>query len=244
MRIHYLQHVPFEGPAAITDWAFERGHEVGKTFLFQEDGLPGTGEFDWLVVMGGPMGTDEVEKFPWLTDEKLLIEKSIENGKTVIGICLGAQLIAEVLGANIFKNQYAEIGWFPVTLTPEARLGSHFGGFPQEFNAFHWHRNTFDIPSGARQIGFSEGCRNQVFQYGNTVTGLQFHLETTENSASQLLENCSGDLTEGKYIQNRDEILSDKTRFTGIGRLLYQLLDSMANYNSPTKKLAIPNSEF
>lgn len=114
MRIHYLQHVPFEGLGTMESYFLQRGHRLSSTHFYLEKPPPSVAEFDWLVVMGGPMGVYDEIKFPWLTEEKSFIGKSIKSGKIVLGICLGAQLIADVLGAGVFKNQYREIGWFPI----------------------------------------------------------------------------------------------------------------------------------
>ena len=106
MRIHYLQHVPFEDLANIEKWAENRGHEVSKTLLFSGDGLPKLDKFDWLIIMGGPMNIYEHSKYPWLIKEKKFIGDVINDGKVVLGICLGAQLMADVLGGRVFRNEY------------------------------------------------------------------------------------------------------------------------------------------
>jgi GMP synthase-like glutamine amidotransferase len=124
MRIHYLQHVPFEDSAKIGEWARDTGHTVTCTRLCDEEALPPLNSFDWLVIMGGPMNVYEHQAYPWLVPEKRLIERAIEHGKFVLGVCLGAQLAADVLGGPVTKNRYREIGWFPVSLT-EVRVLDH-----------------------------------------------------------------------------------------------------------------------
>lgn len=113
MKIHYLQHVPFELPEHISVWAKEKGHEITGTLLYENYYLPELSEFDLLVILGGPMGVDDEDKHPWLVLEKHFIKEAIQHRKLVIGICLGAQLIAEILGGKVYKNHYKEIGWFP-----------------------------------------------------------------------------------------------------------------------------------
>ena len=139
MRIHYLQHVPFEGPANIALWAAERGHAVTGTRLFRGDPLPDVDCMDLLVVLGGPMNVDQHDGYPWLLEEKRLIGQAIDCGTSVLGICLGAQLAAAVLGARVQRNPHKEIGWFNVSLTGHGRTSGFFRGLPAEFIAFHWH---------------------------------------------------------------------------------------------------------
>jgi GMP synthase (glutamine-hydrolysing) len=156
MRIHYLQHVPFEGLGNIENWALSKGHQIADTQLYNNDPLPEPEEFDWLIVMGGPMNIYEEDRFPWLAREKVFIKDAIDSGKIVLGVCLGAQLIADALGAKIHKNQYPEIGWFDVRLTDAARKSRVFRRLPERFTAFHWHGDTFDLPPGATRIAESE----------------------------------------------------------------------------------------
>ncbi len=229
MKIHYIQHVPFETPANILSWAKEKGYSVTGSFLYKGDNFPDIDEFDFLVVMGGPMGVYDEDKYPWLKDEKIFLENVIKNNKKVLGICLGAQLIADVLGAKVYKNKYKEIGWFPVNLTQKAKDSIHFKNFPDEFIAFHWHGDTFDIPSGAIHTVENNVCKNQAFEYNDgKVVALQFHLETTLDSAKALVENSQDELKEkGQYIQNPDYMLSKKEYFPQIKDLLYTLLNSI-----------------
>lgn len=227
MRIHYLQHVPFEDPANILVWAGKRGHALSKTLLFKDEPLPDTDSFDMLVVMGGPMGVYDEDSCPWLAQEKRFIEGAIGEGKTVLGVCLGAQLIADVLGARVYRNAHKEIGWFPVTLTGEAKESSIFGTLPEDFTAFHWHGDTFDIPSGCTRTAGSEGCKNQAFEYEGRVVGLQFHLESTVESIGRLIENCGDELVEGRYIQSAGEMLSRGEEIKIIGNTMGLLLDRL-----------------
>ncbi|MGD0954214.1 MAG: type 1 glutamine amidotransferase [Methanotrichaceae archaeon] len=207
MRLHYLQHVPFEGLARIEDWAEDRGHEISRTLLFDGQELPGIDEFDWLVIMGGPMNIYEESKYPWLAREKRFIRDSIASNKIVLGICLGGQLIADVLGGKVRRNLYKEIGWHPVKLTPEGQKSKIFGVLPNTFMAFHWHGDTFEIPPQALRAAESESCANQAFALGKAI-GLQFHLESSMDSVDHLIKNCSDELVDGKYIQSQEEIVS------------------------------------
>ena len=206
LRIHYLQHVPFENPGFIPQWAAERGYTIAGSRLYMGGRLPTPELIDLLVIMGGSMSAGDEDRYPWLVAEKRYIEEAISAGKTVLGVCLGAQLIAEVLGGKVVRNEHREIGWFSVRLTPEGAESAIFGVLPAEFIAFHWHGDTFTIPPGCVRVAESDACANQAFEYEGRVFGLQFHLESTGDGVQALLENCSADLTPGPYVQNAAEI--------------------------------------
>jgi len=230
VKIHYLQHVPFEGLAQIKPWANDGNHQLGGTHLYKNEPLPQRDHFDWLIILGGPMNLYEEETYPWLVEEKRLIEEAIAHHKTVLGICLGAQLIAHVLGARVYPSPYPEIGWFPITKTAQASHHSVFSWLPNNFNAFHWHGDTFDIPRCATHLAYSGGCQHQAFAYGNQVFGLQFHLESTQQSIQQLLYHCGDDLQKGPYVQTIQEILSDEGQFQSTHSTLDIFLNQLINH--------------
>lgn len=223
MRIHYLQHVPFEDLANIEGWARSRGHDLSRTLLFSDEEFPDQSGFDWLIIMGGPMNIYEHEMYPWLAKEKEFIRLAVAGGKIVLGICLGAQLISDVLGGRVTKNSCREIGWFPVRLTEAGRASSIFSALPDEFAALHWHGDTFSVPPGALRLAESDACANQAFILGKAV-GLQFHLESSMESVDRLLENCGDELTEGPYVQKPGDLANQK-ELGGIRELMELLLD-------------------
>jgi len=211
--------------ASIESWAKSKGHSTGTTHIYREE-LPLLGSFDWLVVMGGPMGADDDVKYPWLKDEKRFIRSAVATGKIVLGVCLGAQLIAGAMGGTVTKNKFREVGWFPVKLTPEAQNSPVFRRLPRELMAFHWHGDTFSIPPGARKLASSEACDNQGFELGRAI-GLQFHLESTRESIEKLIGNCSGDLDGSRYVQDAEHIRTGYGHLPEVNRALYLLLDSI-----------------
>ncbi len=214
MRFQIFQQASYEGPGIIADWAVLNDHTAEITRFFEEQyPVPGMDSFDVLVVLGGPMGVYEEREYPWLTEEKRIIEKAIGAGKKVLGICLGAQLVASVLGARVKRNQHMEIGWGPIWLTEEGMETSVFSHIPEELEVLHWHGDTFDIPSGARNLAQSAGCRHQAFDYGDNVLGLQFHLEFTRRSVQALVENCGDDLSEDTHVQPASRILARQSPF-------------------------------
>src|SRR5581483_1717363 len=184
MRVHWLQHAEFEDLGCIAPWLAARGHAATQTRLYAGERLPAVGSFDWLIVMGGPMNIYEHERHPWLIDEKALIRAVLAANKRALGICLGAQLVADALGGPVTRNAQTEIGWFPVMLNAAGRASKVFAGFPQSFAAFHWHGDTFAIPPGYQGLMSSEACANQAYASADgRVVGIQFHLEVTAANA-------------------------------------------------------------
>jgi GMP synthase (glutamine-hydrolysing) len=201
---------------------------VSSTVLFEGESLPSPDVFDALVVMGGPMSVHDEAQYPWLAVEKKLIEQSIKSGKLVLGVCLGAQLLADVLGAKVYRNKHKEIGWFPVRHLQE---GSIAAGLPRTFTAFHWHGEAFDLPAGAVRLAESDGCANQAFEFGGKALALQFHLEVTRESVEGLVRNCAADITPGPYVQSAEQMLAAAGEFLAIQPLLFQVLDRWAAPN-------------
>ena len=228
MKLHFLQHVPFEGPAYISTIAGDKKYSLNGTKLFAGEPLPSIHEFDILFVLGGPMSVHDVSDFPWINDEMRLIERSIAADRAVAGICLGAQMIAAVLGAAVKKNLYREIGWYPVSLTTEGRNSHLFREFPETFHAFHWHGETFDIPKGGGHLAASEACRNQGFSYGDRVAALQFHLESLPESVDLLVRNCRDELDGTQWVQDVERLM-DKSHFNNSNNLMERLVVSLAD---------------
>ncbi|HKJ67113.1 MAG TPA: type 1 glutamine amidotransferase [bacterium] len=227
MRIHYFQHVPYEGLGSIASWLRSRSYSVNATRFYENDVFPPLSELDALIVMGGPMGVNDEAEYPWLASEKRYIEDAIQAGKVVIGICLGAQLLAQVLGARVFQNPDPEIGWFPVRFSERIRSQNFFPFLPQEFTVFHWHGDTFDLPPDTVPLGASEGCPNQGFYDGGHVLGLQFHLESTPEGVRDLVANSRKAFVPGKYIQSPEHILSVEGEFREINRHMVHILETM-----------------
>jgi len=228
MRAHYLQHVEFEGLGSINNWLEKAGYAISSTQFFRSDALPKINEFDLLIVMGGPMSVNDEAGHAWLLEEKKFIKNVIEVGKPVLGICLGAQLIASAMQAEVFANSVKEIGWFPVE-SVRSTINSHFF-FPEKIEVFHWHGETFNLPEGAIQIARSKGCENQAFQIGSNVIGLQFHLETTPRLAQAIVDNCRDELVEGEYIQFEQELLScPQERYSAINSVMDKVLEYLHN---------------
>jgi GMP synthase-like glutamine amidotransferase len=229
MHAHLFQHVPFEGLGSIGPWLEARRAHVTATRFFADGALPDADAVDLLVVMGGPMSINDEGLHPWLIAEKRFIAQAIRRGKAVLGVCLGAQLIAAALGARVYPNGEKEIGWFPVhgqrarETFPAAVVPSF--RFPEESLVFHWHGETFDLPTGAVHLARSGACRNQAFQYGRRVIGMQFHLEMTPQAVCELVDNGRDELIPVRCVQSAAEILSAPLeRYAENNRLMAALL--------------------
>jgi len=227
VKIHCIQHVEFETLGTISEWIEKRKHYLSTTRLHEKEYFPKMEDLDLLIIMGGPMNIYEHEKYPSLGEEKRFIKEVISAGKAVIGICLGAQLIADVLKAEVFKNDYKEIGWFPVFMSREVGAESPLlGGIPEKFTAFHWHGDTFSLPEGSKRLFSSEACKNQGFLYRDRVIGLQFHLEMSSRTIGNVIENCRDELIEGKYIQNEETMINRDTFLAESKLLIFRLMDN------------------
>jgi GMP synthase-like glutamine amidotransferase len=224
MDIRILQHVDFEGPAYLEEWAVARGHRL-KITRADADPLPEPDTTGLLIVLGGPMSVHDEALLPWLTREKRCLEAMLKRDRPILGICLGAQLLADVLGARVYRNPVREIGWYPV----EQAEGPPFAGWPPRFDAFHWHGETFELPLGAVNLARSKACENQAFLWSGHVLALQFHLEATPASIRELVRHCGDELAGGgPWIQDPEAMVADPGRFTAAHRLLDLVLDRWA----------------
>jgi GMP synthase-like glutamine amidotransferase len=221
VRAHYLQHVPFEGLGSIESWLQRAGYEVTATRFYDSAELPQPAEVDLVVAMGGPMSVNDEQQYPWLAAEKRFIRAAIELQRPVLGVCLGAQLIASASGAAVYPNKVKEIGWLPIQgVAPDTGDNGDDGDgdagaehpatfrFPPFQEVFHWHGETFDLPEGAVRLARSNGALNQAFQLGRSVIGMQFHLDTTPDSARALVEHCRAELVPSMYVQSEQRILA------------------------------------
>ena len=223
MNIAVLQHAAYEGPGEIAAWAEQHGHSVSVHHLYRGDPLPGLKDFEILVGMGGEMNIYQYRDWPWLKPESAFIKTALAQGKQVIGICLGAQLIADALGARVVQNTEVEIGWFPITWTDEAR--AVFPDLPATGSVLHWHGDTFALPAGAMRLATSEGCPEQGYVIKNKCLGLQFHMEVDLDLVQQYVAS-QAEWPTGPYAQTPKAVLSEAiSHCDGNRRLLHGMLD-------------------
>ncbi len=232
-RAHWLQHVPFEGLGSIGPWLDAAGYLTTATRFFESADLPSARDVDLLVVMGGPMSVNDEAALPWLAMEKCFIREVVDDGRPVLGICLGAQLVASAMGSRVKPNRVKEIGWFPIQGVP-ADAAAVFR-FPPAIDVFHWHGETFDLPTGAVRLARSAACENQAFQLGWMVVGLQFHLETTPGSAREIVDNCRDELVEAEYVQSASAILAAPfEKYLAANAQMAELLSSLTGRGGRT----------
>jgi GMP synthase-like glutamine amidotransferase len=227
MYIHWLQHVPFEGLGTIEQWAVKNGHTLERTRLWANETLPDPEEVRMLIIMGGAMGVHDAAAYPWLVDEKRFIRAVVDRDRPVLGVCLGAQLLADQLGAKVYANREKEIGWFAIQ-GEEGLPGSNLVTFPEQMIVFHWHGDTFDIPAGAVWLASSSGCRHQAFAVDERIIGLQFHLEMTPEGIAALADNCRDELQPGRWVQAETELPGRPEDFRRCQGFMEQLLDVLS----------------
>lgn len=226
-RIHCFQHVSFEGLGNIEPLLSDRGCQLSTTRWYAGDEAPDSDSYDLLIVMGGPMGIYDYREFPWLAREKEAIKAAIADNKKVLGICLGAQLIADVLGAKVSKNPCREIGWFPVHCNSARQDTALANVFPDSFEALHWHGDTFALPKDAIALGASEACEQQGFIFDNRVVGLQFHLELNVDGVATLSDACRDELDGSAFVQTEEEMLAAHDNFNAANGILIKLVDAL-----------------
>jgi GMP synthase-like glutamine amidotransferase len=234
MRIHYLQHVPFESPAELTTWAHAENHSLKGTHVYKGESLPDPNTYDMLWILGGPMNVYEENLYPWLHKEKRCIEAAIEAQKKVLGLCLGAQLLSEVLGGSVKAGHFFERGWFPVTRT---HPGGMLQDLPNEFMAFHWHGDECELPKGAQGLARSVACPHQAFQYGPHILALQFHLECNSESIEALIQHGDKDMLEtGPYVQDDQTMKNSFAKHhPSMEPAMHQMLHALAGTPAESK---------
>lgn len=232
MHIHFIIHEHFEAPGAYEIWGKSRGCSLSYTRVYQGDSLPEElGGTDLLIIMGGPQSPATTrEECPWFDAqaEKALISRAIEAGKTVIGVCLGSQLIGEALGAAFCHSPEKEIGKFPVRLTDAGKANPLFEGFGSVLNVGHWHNDMPGLTPQAKVLAYSEGCPRQIVQYSERVYGFQCHMELTPEVVELLIEHSQSDLRragEFRFVETAEKLRSHDYR--EMNQVLFSFLDKL-----------------
>lgn len=229
MNIHYLQHAPHQDIGNMRAWFVRQHAFISHSQMYLgTPSFPEMDSFNWLIVLGGPMSSYDDARFPWLKNEKLFIERAIKSNKVVIGICLGAQLIAEVLGARVYPNCDLEIGWFPVWKKLPQEVDDSLSWLPEQGTYLNWHGDTFALPQNATHIAYSELTGHQGFVYRDQVVGLQFHLEATTLITDIFLRARNGVLPSASFVQSVAQVRGDSALYHYSKKVMHQLLDSLA----------------
>jgi len=225
-------HVPFEGPGVMAEWIEKQGHQLHYTRFYEDQKLPEASGIDMLIIMGGPMDVFDYHIHPWMGDEIEWVKEFIQSGKPILGICLGAQILAAALGEEVYPGPHREIGWYNLQFLPSLGDYKIFDALPTTRKVFHWHGDTFNIPKGATKIASSQAFPHQGFIYDQQVIALQFHLEVTPDSVQALVDNCRDELLEGPHIQSEKDILSEQNYFESNQEVLYKILDYLCSFES------------
>jgi GMP synthase-like glutamine amidotransferase len=226
MKFIILQHIPYESPGSIIDWLIQNAHTYEVIHLYERHALPKPNTFDCLIIMGGPMSANDGHQHKWLNDELTFIKKCIQEKKKVIGICLGSQLIAKVLEANVYENPVKEIGFFPITKTFSAYRHPVLEKLPDTWDVFHWHSETFDLPEGATRLYASKACKNQFYIVANCI-GIQFHPEINLILRDEMIKHGERELNERLYVQSKQQMLNAATDLAILKAQCFQLLDNV-----------------
>ncbi|AKB51000.1 Glutamine amidotransferase class-I [Methanosarcina barkeri str. Wiesmoor] len=229
MNIHVIQHSSINTLGTIEEYAKDKNCRLASTRFYETKSPPELDSFDLLIIMGGSIGVYDYKENPWLRDEKAFIKQAIEAGKPILGICLGAQLLADILGARVYENRHMEMGWFPVRAFGGENKPEFLEGLPDEITVFHWHSRTFDLPVGAVQLFESEGCKNQAFIYNGRIVALQFHPEVNEERILSLIKRFGDGMASGLFVQKRREMIGQKEYLDATKEFMFLILNKLKN---------------
>lgn len=235
MNVHIIMHESFEAPGAIEDWLKLNNCGISYTHLYNSDFLPeNTKDIDFLIIMGGPQSPDTtVNECPHFNAKKEIsfIKMCIDESKFVLGICLGAQLIGEALGAKFDHSPNREIGVYELTLTEEGKLDPIIGTFPEKFLVGHWHGDMPGLTKESKILAKSLGCPRQIVKYSPRVYGFQCHFEFTSDSIEKMIKNCSNELTMYKslpYVEDENKLRSHN--YNQMNNLLFDFLNYIKSF--------------
>lgn len=224
-QVFVLQHADAETPGTIAEVLADRDVKIRTVRSFAGEPVPAEhGDAAGLIVMGGPMSVYEQDRYPFLRDELRLIQRTQREGKPMLGVCLGSQLLAAAFGAQVIRAEQKEIGWYPVQLSEKAEADLVWKGIVPSFTAFHWHGDVFELANGAESLASSELTPLQAFRYGSNVYGVLFHLEVTESLIKAMISAFPEELQaaglSGKEIVRDAELHVHNLR--QIGRTVFQ----------------------
>ncbi|MFS0906515.1 type 1 glutamine amidotransferase [Priestia aryabhattai] len=197
--------------------------------MYEKCNFPSLDEFDFLIILGGHMGAYEEETYSWLSLVKQFIKEAVNHNKYVLGICLGAQLIANALGGKVYPHTHKEVGWWPIEINKDASNVQILSGIADKFTALQFHGDTFDIPKAAVLLGSSKGCENQLFIYDDRVIGIQFHPELTNELIEKALKTYEYSKGFKGFMQKPEDIINQFTFLDQSTDMWFTLLDNIQN---------------
>lgn len=244
-RILVFQHVAAEPLGTLDPLIRRRGHRIRfVNFERHPDAQPRVEKYDGLVILGGPMNVDQADRYPHISTEARAVEKALKLDKPVLGICLGAQILAHALGSRVYASEQAEIGWYPLTPTPAATSDPVLAPLPAQQPMFQWHSCTFDLPDGGELLATGHHCVNQAFRYGQSGYGFQFHMEMDRALVRRWLSlpHYRDDLTRnGEFAAEEIEAATD-AHIDGLQRLAQPVFNRFLDLISPARgRVALPS---
>jgi GMP synthase-like glutamine amidotransferase len=230
MKINVIQHVDFETPGILNTWAVERGHEIIVDHIYRGDRLPNPQDVEFLIMMGGTMGTSDESSYAWMRDEKKFLKDFLKLKRPTLGICLGAQLIAEVLGGEVHKGPSYELGWAPLTIDEDSKRYLSELSIPNGIAVFHNHGDTYSLPYGAKRLFSSNAYREEGFRIDDCIIGLQCHFEVTPRVLMDFFEREKGDIKFEQFfpINSEGKALADEY-CSEANEALFRLADSLVD---------------
>lgn len=233
MRVHVVQHESFESPAAIERWFLKHNYEVSYTHVYNYETFPvDISGIDFLIIMGGPQSPQSTkEEFPYFDGpaEKQFVKQIIDAGKKVVGICLGAQIIGEALGAAVEHSPNREIGAFEIIKTAAGKLDEVCAVLPDQFVVGHWHGDMPGLTPESEVLAVSDGCPRQIVRFAPKVYGFQCHLEFTPEAIAGMIENCSDELVKYEgfpYVWTGEQL--SNYNYSAMNEVLFRMLDIIA----------------
>ena len=230
-----IKHIEIEGPGTLGEFLKETARKTKIVELDKGDTLPSVDEYEAIISLGGPMNVYEEAKYPFLKEEDKLIKKALREEIPVLGICLGAQILAKACGAKVRKADKKEVGWFKVNLTDACKRDPLFENMPAEFEVFQWHEDTFAIPKGALHLAESQTCLNQAFRFGRNAYGLQFHVEVTP----EMIESWIRAYTKNETVQTKDMLIESYKINEAFKRQAGMLYNNFSRIISASDKIGI-----
>ncbi|SCB77568.1 type 1 glutamine amidotransferase [Gilliamella intestini] len=242
MHIHFIIHEAFETPGAYEQWAIDQHHTITYSRVYLNEPLPSSiDNIDFLIIMGGPQSPSTTKQecaYFNSQAEQAVILSAINAGKMVIGVCLGAQLIGEALGASHTQSPEKEIGKFPITLTQIGKDNLLFTDFGHTLDVGHWHNDMPGLTKDAQIIAYSEGCPRQIIAYSKFVYGFQCHMELTPEVVELLIAHSQKELSQAekyRFVDTPDKLRSHD--YTEMNQTLFAFLDKLSQrYLSPLEK--------
>ena len=227
MRIHLMEHEPVSLSLNIMRWAEKNQHQIIPVNAAGSDPMPALRDLDRLIIAGGPQHIWEEGRHPWLGAEKEFISRAVQAGKTILGICLGAQLIAEAMGGKVFSNRFKALGWYDVSLTADGISSSIFEDVPERFTIFQWHSDRYTLPPECIRLAASPAAENQAFlSTDNRILGIQFHPDFDCGTIAHMIKTLGKEYPRGPYVTERDELLQQTASMREPSWLMDKILDN------------------